>query len=72
MIYYRGYDGRIINFNLKGHFYIAKGEIFTENELEHRKINKLGLERIETPKHNTYKLFGERYVIDERKVRKWF
>ena len=70
MIYYRGYDGRIINHSLRGHFYMSKGEVFTEKELEHKKINKLGLERIETPKHNTYKLFGERYIIDERKVLK--
>lgn len=69
MIYYKGTDGRIINYSLKGHFYMAKGELFTEKELEKRKINKLGLEIIKTPKNNTYKSFGERYVLNDENVK---
>ena len=69
MIYYKGIDGRIINHSLKGHFYMAKGEIFTKRELENKRINKLGLIKLETSKNNTYKFFGERYVIDDEKVK---
>ena len=69
MIYYRGTDGRIINHSLRGHFFMAKGELFTERELEKRRINKMGLEIIRTPKSNTYKLFGERYVINDEIVK---
>ena len=70
LIYYVGNAGKIINHNLKGHFYISKGEIFTEKELVARKICREGFTMIETSKNNTYKLFGERYIIDEMKVRK--
>lgn len=70
LIYYVGNAGKIINHNLKGHFFINKGEIFTEKELVARKICKAGFTIIETPKNNTYKLFGERYIIDNEKVRK--
>jgi len=70
LIYYVGNAGKIINHNLKGHFYISKGEIFTEKELVAKKICREGFTMIETSKNNTYKLFGERYIIDDMKVRK--
>lgn len=70
LIYYVGNTGKIINHNLKGHFYISKGEIFTEKELEAKRVSRAGFIRIETSKNNTYKVFGERYVIDEEKVKK--
>lgn len=69
MRYYIGATGRIINHNLRGHFFISRGEIFTEKELEKRKINKLNMVCIETPKNNTYKIFGERYVKDNENVK---
>ena len=70
LIYYVGNAGKIINHNLKGYFYISKGEIFTEKELVAKKICREGFTMIETSKNNTYKLFGERYIIDDMKVRK--
>ena len=70
LIYYVGNAGKIINHNLRGHFYISKGEIFTEKELEAKRISREGFKKIETPKNNTYKFFGERYILDEGKVKK--
>lgn len=64
-------NGIIINYNYKkvmSNWFTCKDEIFTENECEHYHLNKALFTPIETSKQNTYKLFGNRMVLNENKV----
>lgn len=48
-----------------GNFYIG-GELYTEKEVEKKKLNKNFMEIVEAPKNKTYWFFGARFNTETK------